>query len=199
MTIPKFEYNQNIPKVNDDLATSQEGFLANFQQLYNAFAKNHVPLDGGATAGNHTYVELLDNPTGFETSAGEISLSSIPVANQVGQLFLRYQGNSQDVQYTNYQIYDQGPIYPDGQFGYFTTLPGGLIVYFGAIVFSSVKDNYLLLDPNITKEVLFVNFCTFGLVPSDSPTFTIPTKINDIVTKIQAKKETILLVLLIII
>ena len=189
MTTPKFEYDQNIPQVNDDLATSQGDFLSNFQQLYNAFAQNHVPLDGATIGGNHTVIELLNSPVGFETSAGEISLYAKPVEKQTGQLFMRYQGNTQDVQYTNYQIYTPNSPQP-GQIGFFTTLPGGLIVYFGSIVFSANKDNYLLLDPSITKELFTVNFCTFGLTPSQAPTFTVPTSINGIITKIQAQPLT---------
>ena len=192
MTTPEFEYDKNIPNVNDSLAKSQGGFLSNFEQLYLAFAKNHVPLDGGSTAGNHTIVELLNSPIGFETSAGEISLYASPVLDQTGQLFLRYQGNSvgtKDVQYTNYQIYYQGAI-QNGQFGYFTTLPGGLIVYFGVINFSVVKDNYLLLDPKITKEIFSVNFCTAGTTSLPAPSFSIVTKENDFITKLQAQKNT---------
>lgn len=181
MTTPKFEYNQSIPNVNDDLATSQGGFLANFQQLYDAFAKNHVPFDGGATAGNHTFIELLNNPTGFETSAGEISLNATPVENQAGQLFVRTQGNKQDIQYTNYQIYDQGAI-QNGQFGYFTTLPGGLIVYFGAVDPGTTKSK-IDLNPFITKQILSVNLCAY-ITPTITPDFNVLTIENGIVKTI---------------
>lgn len=189
MTTPKFEYNQNIPNVNDDLATSQGGFLSNFQQLYNAFAKNHVPLDGGSIGGNHTIIELLNNATGFQTDAGEISLYASPVVNQTGQLFLRTQGNKQDIQYTNYQIYDQGGI-QHGQHGFFSTLPGGIIVYFGGIDIGATENNSLLLQPNITKSLFSVNFCLTGSKPSNPPSFTIDTLQNGYITKLLAQKGT---------
>ncbi len=156
MTTPEFEYNKNIPKVNDDLATSQGGFLANFQQLYNAFLKNHVPLDGGATAGNHTVIELLNSSSGFETSSGELSLYASPVDQQTGQLFMRYQGNSQDVQYTNYQLYELNQTPQRLQF--FTTLPGKILIYYGLVIVPSYP--YILdLDPPIAKNIISVNFC----------------------------------------
>lgn len=188
MTTPQFQYNQNIPNVNDDLATSQGGFLSNFQQLYNAFAQNHVPLDGGATAGNHTIIELLNNPTGFQTDAGELSLYAKPVENQAGQLFMRYQGNADDVQYTNYQIYDQGAI-QNGQFGFFTTLPGGLIVYFGAVKISATNaGGTIYLNPFITKELLSVNFCPFGTVPTIPPYFEVLSEREGYVTTLLPKQ-----------
>lgn len=184
MTTPEFEYNQNIPNVNDDLATSQGGFLSNFQQLYNAFAQNHVALDGGSTAGNHTIVELLSSAAGFQTDAGELSLYATPVPSQTNQLTMRYQGNTQDVQYTNYQIYYQGAI-QNGQFGYFTTLPGGIIVYFGGVNFTATNvGGTLYLNPFITKTLLSVNFCTAGTVPSQAPAFTTLAERPNLITTI---------------
>lgn len=188
MTTPAFQYNQNIPNVNDDLATSQGGFLANFQQLYNAFSQNHVALDGGATAGNHTIVELLTSASGFQTDAGELSLYATPVPSQTNQLFMRYQGNTQDVQYTNYQIYDQGAI-QNGQFGFFTTLPGGLIVYFGGVNFTATNaGKTIYLAPFITKELLSVNFCTAGTTPSEAPFFEVLSEREGIVTTLLGKQ-----------
>lgn len=183
---PQFQYNQNIPTANDDLATSQAQFLSNFQQLFLAFAQNHVNFSAGSTAGNHTVVELLSSPTGFETSAGEISLFAKPVAQQVDQLFLRYQGNTQDVQYTNYQVYPSTPIQP-GQANFFTTLPGGLIVYFGSVVFSATALNYLYMDPFVCKSLLSVNFCPVGTIPSAPPYFNVITQREGFVTTLEGK------------
>ncbi len=190
MSTPEFEYNQNIPKLSDDLATSQAGFLSNFQQLYNAFSKNHLPLDANVNAGNHTIVELLNNLTGFETSAGEFSINATPVEAQTGQLFVRYQGNTQDVQYTNYQIYYQGVI-QNGQFGYFTTLPGGIIVYFGGVNFTSFNSNGTIsLEPFITKELLSVNLCPSGTIPRLPPSFTVLTEQDNLVKTIVPQANT---------
>lgn len=193
MTTPEFQYNQNIPKVNDDLATSQGGFLSNFQQLYLAFAKNHVALDGGSTAGNHTIVELMNSGGGFQTDAGELSLNARPVQDQTGQLFMRYQSNSkntQDVQYTNYQIYYQGAI-QHGQHGFFTTLPGGIIVYFGSVNFTATNEGgTLYLNPFITKELLSVNFCASGTTPTQAPSFTTLAERPGLVTTIVPQANT---------
>lgn len=192
MATPNPQYNPNIPNVNDDLATSQGQFLVNFQKLYEAFALNHVPLDGGATAGNHTIVELL-NGAGFQTDAGELSLDARPVEGQTGQLFMRYQSNSknnQDVQYTNYQLYFQD-IIQNGQLGGFTTLPGGLIVYFGAVNFTATNaGGTLYLNPFITKELLSVTFCASGTVPTQAPSFTTLAERPNLITTLVPQANT---------
>ena len=181
MTTPKFEYDQDIPKASDDLATSQGGFLANFQQLYNAFLKNHVPLDGGAVAGNHTIIELLNSSAGFETSAGELSLYASPVEQQTGQLFMRYQGNSQDVQYTNYQLYELNQTPQKLQF--FTVLPGKILIYYGLVLVPSYP--YILdLDPPIAKNIISVNFCP-GITPSQPPIVELVTSSDGIIRQLK--------------
>jgi len=169
------EYNQVVPQPNDFLADSQKNFLVNFQQLYNAFARNHVALDDTVlTPGNHTNIELLSQIKGPETSVGENSLyaKSIVRATQTNDsLFLRYQGGSAagtEVQMTTYQLYNQQNIQP-GQFGLFTYLPGGLILYFGLVNFSATNGNTIYLNPFITKNVISVNLCTQGTTPLISP------------------------------
>lgn len=190
MTTPQFEYNQNIPRVNDDLATSQGGFLSNFQQLYNAFALNHVALDGGATAGNHTIVELMNSLGGFQTDQGELSLNATSVSEQTGQLFMRTQGNAQHIQYTNYQIYYQGAI-QNGQFGYFTVLPGGVIVYFGGVNFTATNQGgTIYLAPFITKELMSVNFCATGTTPTQAPSFNTLAERPGLITTIVPQSGT---------
>jgi len=181
MTTPEFQYNQNIPNVNDDLATSQGGFLSNFQQLYNAFAQNHVPLDGGATAGNHTIVELLNSVAGFETSAGELSLYAKPIQGQTGQLLLRTQGNSQDIQYTNYQLYSLNQTTQRLQF--FTVLPGKIMIYYGIVSVPGYP--YILdLNPSIAKNIISVNFCPGG-TPSQPPLVDPVTSVDGFIKQLK--------------
>ncbi len=178
---PKFQYDQNVPQVNDDLATSQGQFLSNFQQLFLAFAQNHVNFSAGATAGNHTVIELLSSPSGFETSAGEISLFAKPVAQQVDQLFLRYQGNTQDVQYTNYQLYDLNQV--PGRAQFFTVLPGKILIYYGLVSIPGYP--YILdLDPPIAKNIISVNLCP-ALTPSQPPIVEPVTASNGIIKQLK--------------
>lgn len=178
---PKFEYDQNIPTANDDLATSQAQFLSNFQQLFLAFAQNHVDFSAGATAGNHTVVELLSSPAGFETSAGEISLFAKPVAQQVDQLFLRYQGNFKDVQYTNYQLYALNQVAGKSQF--FTVLPGKILIYYGSVVIPSYPYK-LQLEPRLGKNIISVNLCYSG-TPASPPSVNPITASSGLIKQLQ--------------
>ncbi len=176
MTIPP-QYNANTPNVNDDLATSQGIFATNFQQLFDAFLKNHVSLDDATLAGNHNIIELVEQGKGFQTDAGEISIYSKDVDGQTDQLFLRYQGNGTEVQITNYQIYRPSQV--AGQESYFTFLPGKILIYFGTVTPSATANgNSLTFWPAITKNVIGVNFCAKGSTPNVSPSVQLDPAVN---------------------
>jgi len=165
------EYDNKIPGGNDFLAVSQGDFLTNFSQLYNAFAKNHVALDAVTSAGNHTNIELLQQNTSPQTNIGEISLYSKPVADQTNQLFLRYQGNAQEVQVTAYQIYQSQSL--PWQISFFTFLPGNIIVYFGiGDLPRSPNGNTVWFPPYVMKNVISCYFCAQSVTPVISPTVT---------------------------
>ena len=186
------EYDPIIPGPNDFLAVSQEDFLANFGQLYNAFARNHVALDHAVlTPGNHTNIELLQQVKGPETSVGENSLYSkkLTQINQTTtQLFFRYQGGQaagKEVQMTNYQLYSPGT-QQLGLISLFTYLPGGLILYFGIVNFSKTNANTLYLAPFICTTVMAFNF-TAKDNPGNEPTIVFHSERPGIVTTIQAQ------------
>jgi hypothetical protein len=148
-------YNPNVPEnFSDTLADSQPEFLDNFLKLYNTFMVNHVALDGGATAGNHTIVQLLEQGQAIQTDLNEISVYTKDVAGQTDQIFLRYQGNGQEFQLTNYQIYSINPT------TFFTFLPGKILVYFGS--FTSLPNNTLNLFPAIAKKIITMSFCAIS-------------------------------------
>lgn len=170
MTTPNPQYEPNIPRVGDDLATSQGQFLINFMQLYSAFSQNHAPLDSSTlTPGNHTVVELLGSATGFQTDVSEVSIYAKPIAGQTNQLFMRYQGNGTEVSITNYQIYSIPPTPQRSQF--FTFLPGGILIYYGLVDIFGYP--FLLdLNPPVAKNIISVNLCgavTPGLKASYPP------------------------------
>jgi len=188
MTIPPEEntpYNENIPKPNDDLASTQPNFLNNFFQLYEAFKKNHGELDvGAANEGNHTVVEMLQQSGSFETNAGEISVYSKIVEGQTDQLFLRYQENGTEVQITNYQIY--GPVQLAGQSIYMTFLPGKLLVLFGAFYPPNLPDGKSIqLSPYIMKNIMALNVCGSDFVGRALPTYKVIQNLPGINTSVQ--------------
>lgn len=154
------DYSPNEPQPNDSLGESQPNFLNNFQSLYDAFLKNHVSLDDVALGGKHKVVQLLEQPKAFETGPGEFSIYAKNLNRQTNQIFMRYQGNGTEFQYTNYQLYSLPPDPFTARF--FTFLPGKLLVYFGFILNinfgNSNPFSYQLLPP-IAKNIITMNFC----------------------------------------
>jgi hypothetical protein len=157
MTAPTPQYNPNVPQnPSDTLDVTQRQLLANFQAMFNAFLVNHVSLTGGATAGNHTIVQLLEQDSDPQTDTSEISVYVKEVEGQTDQIFLKYQGNAgQVIQLTNYQIYALPQTPTLSQF--FTFLPGKLLVYFGS--FSTLQTNVLNLFPAIAKNIMTISLC----------------------------------------
>lgn len=123
MTTP--DYNPSVPKQTDDIASSQPDFLANFQSLFDVFANNHVAFNE-SKQGYHDVVQLFEQKSSLQTTTSELSIYSKKVTGQTDQVFLRRPGNGEEIQLTNYQIYPSS----SGD-AFFTTLPGGVIVYFG--------------------------------------------------------------------
>lgn len=149
-------YIPNTPaKPSESLDVTQPAMLANFQAIFKYFSRNHVSLDGGATAGNHTIVELLRLFNDPQTDFGEISTYTKTVEGQGDQLFLRYQGNGTVFQFSNYQLYPLIQTPEHTQF--FTFLPGNILVYFGT--FTSLPSNQLTLLPSVAKNIMTVAFC----------------------------------------
>lgn len=185
MTSPE-SYNPNVPLGQDFLAVSQSNFLANFQQLYDAFSENHVALDAISGAGNHSIVQLLEQTKAYQTGIGELTAYTKDAPDQTDQIFLRYQGNGQEIQYTNYQLYNLGT-----GFNFFTFLPGRILVYFGLFT-SKGRSQDLILLPPVAKNIMTVNCCigeksTAPLPapkPDYLPTIAIPAAENGFFKKI---------------
>lgn len=182
MTTPIF--NPDVPLRKDIIADSQIDFLDNFFTLYNAFAQNHVALDAASNAGNHTIIQLLQQATQLQTNVGEISLYSKNVSGQTDQIFLRYQGNQNEFQLTNFQIFTIEAT--TQQTFFFTSLPGKVLLYFGVIIPNSATFTLNLIPP-VAKSIISVNFCPIGTgavafyPPIANPSSTIPGIINQFI------------------
>lgn len=160
-------YEPNTPQFpSDSLAETQKQLLVNFQQLYDVFSVNHVPLDNATSPGNHTKTEILEteNGVGIQTNLSEISVFTKNVEKQTDQIFLQYQGNQQEFQYTNYQLYS---LKSSTQEGYFTFLPGKILMYFG-IVNQSLR-TIIDLFPYVSRNILSISLCPVGSVPTNKP------------------------------
>lgn len=158
MTTQPSPYDPNIPQQpSDPLAISQPEIKNNFQQLYNIFEKNHVPLDSLVNPGNHTNIQLKEQGNSQQTDPSVINIYVKDDPNTTDQIFLRYQGNGQEFQLSCYQIYSLTQF--AGVFNPFITfLPGRVLVYFGFIN-APAKSNTLELYPPIAKNIISVSLC----------------------------------------
>lgn len=160
MTIQPPSYNPNVPQFSSDaLDISQPQFETNFLQLYNNFAKNHVELDAVSSAGNHTIIQLVEQPanSGIQTDLGELSVYVQDVEQQTDQVFLAYQGQGQKFQYTNYQLYKPEDN-PGVQEKHFSFLPGKILLYFGLFQ-PTLSANIIDLSPYVARHIITVSLC----------------------------------------
>lgn len=169
MTTQPF-YEPAPAQPSSDIGISQESFLENFQALYNAFSVNHVPLDAASDAGNHNFLNLAPQAGPIDINIGEIGLYAQNVEDQTNQIMLGFQNNSYIAQYTNYQIYSLNQTANLSR--YFTTLPGGIIVYFGIMKFG-VASQILKLLPAIATNIISVSCWPYGTTASVCPWVTI--------------------------
>ena len=160
-------YNPNIPLPKNNIAQSQEDFLVDFRTLYNAFARNHVPLDDATDPGDHTFVELFKQNKGPQTDLDEISVYTKTIEENTEQLFIKYP-NGTEIPISCYQIY---PAQQAGsQISFFTFLPGKVIVYFGTINPAIAEGgNTLYFYPFVMKNLITINFCPIGTVATKNP------------------------------
>jgi hypothetical protein len=186
MTAPK--YNPNVPQQPDSaLSVTQKPLQDNFQVLFDVFKVNHVPLDSVSDIGNHSLVQLLQQVNPIETQFGEINAYTKEAKAQTDQVYLRYQGNGQEFQYTNYQLYTLEPV--DNPTNFFTFLPGRILVYFGVYVQSgsvgSKKRKYLTLRPAVAVNIISVNYCPISTTPPTLiPTAFVQTAVDGFFTQI---------------
>lgn len=163
------------PRSNSSIGEAQDPFLINFMQLYNAFKVNHIQLDALSDLGNHTIIQLIDQQGQFQTDVGEISIYAKEVVDQTDQLFFRYQGNTPEFQFSNFQIFTLNA-FPTQ---FFTFLPGGLIVYFGSIAVNLASPFEFTLRPSIAKNIMTATFCPLGATPSYPPIVSVQTPGED--------------------
>ena len=183
MSNPPF-YNTNTPTPELSFADWQRDFLKNFQSLGATFSVDHVSLTESSNVGNHTVIHLLEQTNSPQTGLTEISVYSKDVEGQTDQTFIRYPGNGEEFQYTNYQIYSIEPT--DTQISYFTFLPGGILVYFGQLTAKGSIQRLLLLQPSICKNVVSVNFTPINVASlSNFPSTSTIIKNGDFITGVE--------------
>ncbi len=162
MTPPTF--NPAVPEnLTDSFATSQPQLQNNFIAIFTAFARNHVSIND-VNAGNHNIIELVERANPVLTNLDETAIYTKNVEGQTDEVFIRYQGQGQEFQFTTYQIYKIPP--ENGFLAYFTFLPGGIIAYFGFFPARSAVEGrapqILQLNPPIAKNIIGMTTCFAG-------------------------------------
>ena len=178
-------FNPTAPNVNNPYAQWQMELLANFRSMSSTFAQNHVSLESASGSGNHTHVDLFEQPSAPQTNSDEFSIYTKDVEATTTQVFMRYQENGQEFQYTMYQIY---PINGFGvQEGFFTFLPGGLICYFGKlnVVTGGIRQTSFSLSPLVCKNVICI--CTTPTSNVAKTWITTPIYSKEIIVHIDVK------------
>lgn len=183
MTSPEINYDPNTPLLKDPFSVWQEKMLDNFMVMDPAFAVNHVSLEALSNAGNHTVVNLLEQERDQQTGNLEMTAYAKDVVDQADQLFMRYNGNGAIFQFSNYQLYPLN--ISNNQTGFFTTLPGGLIVYFGRM--DHPTENPIQLLPNICTNIISIN-CTGINSSAAIKSFSLTVQ-GKYVTEIQAIRQ----------
>lgn len=186
MTIPGVFYNSNVPLVSTTFDQWQKLFLDNFDQMNRAFKNNHVPLTDASGTGNHTIIQLVEQATDskIQTNIGDFASFTKDVSDQTDQVFMQYQGNGTEFQYTNYQIYNVPDIL-DGktvvQTSFFTTLPGKLIICFGSVLAASSKPSTVSVKifPPVIRNIISINATLIGTALTNSSFQAVPIQADN--------------------
>lgn len=179
-------YNPAIPTPTLSFADWQTGFLNNFANLSTAFSVNHIPLNASSNAGDHTFIQLLEQAASQQTNLSEFSVYTKKDPSTTDQIFMRYQGNGTEFQFSCYQIYPL--IATASQVPFFTFLPGKIMCYFGLFnqTVSTPLQNKIFLNPPIARNIISVNLTPAGGGQSTaSSSVTLVTNTNGITTALQ--------------
>lgn len=136
-------YTANIPQASDDPSQSQALLLANFQEISTAFNTNHGDFNSG-DQGLHKFLQMPEQSSAPATGTNEGALYTKDVSGTT-QLFWREETNGTEYQMTGQQTLSGG----QGSF----TLPGGLIIKYGATVTSAGSFNYTTPFPTAVYAV----------------------------------------------
>ena len=146
-------FNPNIPTVNDQLLVSFLQLRANFQQINNSFASNHVGLTlDQSIAGMHKVLTTVPQSGDPGTSSTEVALYNKLVTG-VPQLFYQPANNATPIQLT------YSSIKVDGSAAQYSFIAGPFILYAGNISGASLEQ-VVTLSP--TSTLLWVDTTLFN-------------------------------------
>ncbi len=185
-------YNSAIPQATSKRVISQRQILANFTEIYNAFAKNHSPLGPESLQGKHNILILRKQAIDPTTSATQTALYNKLVAT-IPNLFFRPSSNQTPIQmsYPSLGISTVAP-YATDQYSF---VAGPFVVYGGIITNPNDGDviNLALTGPATTLRTVFLTARNFTgqnqaigmVVPTNigATSFTIRFQVYSVLTR----------------
>jgi len=115
-------FQSNIPQPTDELKTSQNDLLNNFQTLNTAWEINHYSFDL-VDQGKHKYVTLPEQGAAPVTAADEVAIySKLSTLTATSELFVRKEGAGDEIEFTSSASATPG----------WTRLPSGILIKWGA-------------------------------------------------------------------
>lgn len=163
-------FNADTPTVQTTFDQWQVSFQKNFQAMSDSFKVNHVALEDPSKTGNHNLLQMPEQPEDrkIQTNIGDFAIFTRLVEDQTDQVFMQYEGNQPEFQYTNYQLYSIKDRLDNNknviQKTYFTTLPGNLMLIFGSVLRKGSKWQ-IRLTPPAMKNIISVNMTLIGTFP----------------------------------
>lgn len=139
-------FNPSIPEISNFVAISQGQLLANFQQIYNAFAQNHIMLATN-NQGRHSSLTMRVQSVDPSTASNQAALYCKLDANSVPQMFFRASSNQTPIQMTNSNLNTV-----NGAAGS-SFMAGPFTIYFGYVL-DAVQNQTVTLTPS--SQILYV-------------------------------------------
>lgn len=162
MTIP---FDDNIPNGTDAMQLSCPQLRSNFEQVYNAFAENHIPITtpNDIFSGMHTELQMTSqsDPT---TLSNEVALYSKTGTGSQPQIFFRGLSSGNIIQLSYQNVISTGPYYQSFiagpyilLFGKITGIPANVLTtitystYYPGLTFSEVE--FVDVQISVTDQV----------------------------------------------
>jgi hypothetical protein len=164
-------YSASIPVASDPILRSQRQIKANFQEINQAFANNHVPLQQQDFKGMHNVLTLRPQSGDPTTTATEVALYN-KLVSSVPEIFYGPASSATPIQMT-YQSISTDP----AAVQQYSFVAGPFVVY-GGLIKNPTQGQTVTLTPGTT--LLYVDLIMADVVkPQDNfVTTAVPTSIS---------------------
>jgi hypothetical protein len=140
-------YTLGIPADGQSLGNSKPQVRTNFTQIFNAFALNHVPLNGSGQ-GKHLFVQMPEDADKV-TGANEIGLYC-KEAQSYANLFFRQETGGADPDKNQGAIIQMTNVAPVNSANGRSFLPGGLLIQWGVTTLDSNGQATINFSPSFS-------------------------------------------------